>query len=1143
MRHRPLLNKTVRAWAVGATGFLTLVAGLPALGTASAAGLPTVSAVAGDQDAGSTENTETSDPGMRLWYDEPAADWENQSLPIGSGALGASVFGGVETELLQFNEKTLWSGGPGSQQGYDFGNWDSPRPGAIEEVQERIDAEKRVDPEWVADKLGKPKSGYGSYQIFGDLRITQNEAPGDVQDYRRYLDIGDATAGVSYTADGVAYTREYFASAADDVIVARLTADQPGQLAFTTAISAPDNRSKTTTATDGRITFSGALHDNGMRFESQLQVLNDGGTRTDNADGSVTVSGADAVTLVLGAGTDYAPEYPSYRGEDPHAAVTERVDAAAAKSFDELRAAHVVDYTELFDRVSLDVGQRMPDMPTDDLLRAYREGSASPEARKALEVLYFQYGRYLLVASSRAGSLPANLQGVWNNSTGAPWGADYHVNINLQMNYWLAETTNLAETTEPFFDYVDSLVPAGEVTAREMFGNRGWVVHNETTPFGFTGVHDWATAFWFPEAGAWLAQHYYEHYLFTRDERFLRERAYPMMKSLAQFWLDELVVDPRDGKLVVSPSFSPEQGQFSAGASMSQQIVWDLLTNTTEAAKLVGDTGFVPELTDTLGKLDPGLRIGSWGQLQEWKEDWDDPNNQHRHVSQLYALHPGRQINPYDDPEYTEAARTSLEARGDGGTGWSKAWKINFWARLLDGNHSHKMLSELLKNSTLDNLWDTHPPFQIDGNFGATAGVAEMLLQSHRGVIDVLPAVPDFWSSGSVTGLRARGDVTVDIDWAGGAPTRIALQPGRSGPLTLHSSLFDGRFEVVDADTGRRIGTRGNGQEIIIDAKEGHRYEVRSLATVSISAPERAEDSTAFPVEVTVAATTRTVPAAELTLALPEDWTYSPSGQQVLPIRRGESRTFTFEVTPKAGDEESYSVAAVLSGDGWQVTGRAGVGVDPLPPCPIPPTEEPLVAWDPEAGGTVDDVSTSGRDAAVQGTAAYDATGPTGSALRLDGQSYLHTEPTSLGFLPEATFAAEVKVEGSGSYRRLFDWQESGNPGNDGILIDLTPSNALRFIGSGTNVTTSATVPTGRFVDLVVTMNDAGAVTVYVDGEVAGTARVPDTGINGCATRELRFGADQNGGQRLTGSVDRAAIFADLLDGTEVRTWRERAFG
>ena len=761
---------------------------------------------------------------LTLWYDEPATDWEAESLPIGNGALGGGVFGTVARERVQLNEKTLWIGGPGSAEGYDFGNWTAPRPDALRDVRELIRRDQRVAPDTVAAALGQPRRGFGAYQPFGELGLALTDPPAEVTGYRRSLDLSRAVASVSYKADGVRYTREYFASAADGVIAARFSADRPGRIGFTASLTAPDNRSRHTTAHGGRATFTGALHDNGLRFESQLCLLNHGGTRTDNPDGTITVADADSVVLLFAAGTDYAPHYPTYRGPDPHDRVRRTVDAAAAKGWHRLLDAHLRDYRALFDRVGLDLRQRPADVPTDELLRGY--ATAPAPARRALEVLYFQYGRYLLISSSRAGSLPANLQGVWNASVTPPWSADYHLNINLQMNYWPAEPTNLAETTGPLFDFVDALREPGAVTAREQHGGGGWVVGNETNPFGFTGVHDWATAFWFPEAGAWLALHCFEHYLFTGDHRFLRERAYPVMRELARFWLDGLEVDPRDGTLVVTPSYSPEHGDFSAGAAMSQQIVRQLFANVVSTADDVGDTAFGAEVRKALDRLDPGTRIGSWGQLQEWKEDRDDPADTHRHVSHLFALFPGNAIGPRTTPELAAAAKTSLTARGDGGTGWSKAWKINFWARLLDGDHAHRMLAEQLTGSTTANLWDTHPPFQLDGNLGATAGVAEMLLQSQDGVVHVLPALPGEWRDGAYRGLRARGDVTVDVRWSDGVVEEIGLTTGRAGPVTVRATLVEADFRLVDVDTGERVPFRADGDTITFTARAGHRYVV-----------------------------------------------------------------------------------------------------------------------------------------------------------------------------------------------------------------------------------------------------------------------------------------------------------------------------
>ena len=779
--------------------------------------------------------------GQALRYDRPATDWEREALPVGNGALGAMVFGGVARERLQLNEKSLWTGGPGSKDGYDHGNWPGPRPDALAEVRRIIDEQGAMDPEDVARRLGNPAyaatdgiPGFGNYQNFGELVFDVPDAPVSPVGYRRGLDIADALATVTYEDDGdddgdgrTRFSREYFASHPAQVVVGRLAADRPGRISFTLGFAAAQGGTAVT-AEGGRLRIRGALADNGLVYEGQVQVLHRGGTRTDG-DGRITVTGADSATFVLSAGTDYADSHPEYRGPDPHARVTDAVDRAAAQPYEELRAAHIRDHRALFDRAGLDLGGRLPDLPTDRLLGSYTGGD-SP-ADRALESLYFAYGRYLLIASSRPGSLPANLQGVWNNSNTPPWCGDYHTNINIQMNYWPAEPTHLAETAEPYQRFVERLREPGRGTAAAMFGTEGWVVHQNTNSYGFTGVHDWPTSFWMPEANGWLAQQLYEHYLFHRDEDFLRRRAYPVMKEAARFWLANLHTDPRDSALVVSPSYSPEQGAFTAGASISQQIVSDLLTNTLEAAEVLGgEDAFGTELRAALDAMDPGLRIGSWGQLQEWKADLDDPSDTHRHASHLFALHPGRQIER--GSAHAEAARVSLMARGDGGTGWSKAWKINFWARLGDGDHAARMLAEQLMSSTLPNLWDTHPPFQIDGNFGATAGIAEMLLQSHRrdGLVEVLPALPGRWAdTGSFDGLRARGDFTVGAAWREGVATEIRIASGSGVTAKLRSPRFGPRFRVERSD-GQCAEHVVRDGVLILPTRAGEEYRITDQA-------------------------------------------------------------------------------------------------------------------------------------------------------------------------------------------------------------------------------------------------------------------------------------------------------------------------
>jgi alpha-L-fucosidase 2 len=747
-----------------------------------------------------------------LWYDKPATDWEKEALPIGNGRIGAMVFGGIDTERLQISEKSLWTGGPGAEGGYDYGLPADSQAELMRSIGKQLLDGARLDPTAVAKQLGRKMRGYGDYQSFGDLYIEREPQAEPVTNYRRELDLDTAVARVSFKQGGVGYRREYFVSYPDQVLVARWYSTSSQKLKIRFAV--PDNRSARVDIGAQGLTVSGALTSNGLKYAAHVRVMPDCGSVTRDGD-ALRIETECAISFIVAVRTNYRMKYPGYRAVDVEPARPAVNDTAILGSSGHTRLAkpHTEDHQNLFRRVKLDLGGAVPRKMTTDRLRA-QYGSGNAAADVALEELYFNYGRYLLIAASRDGSLPANLQGVWNDKATPPWNADYHVNINLQMNYWPAEAANLAETTGPLFDFVDHLVPPGQLAAQRYFGAGGWTMFLNTNAWGYVGPIDWPTAFWQPEASAWLAQHFYDHYLFSRDEKFLKQRAWPVMKGAAQFWLDALVTDPRDGKLTVSPSYSPEHGPFTAGAAMSQQIVADLFTNTAAAAPLVGDREFGKRVTEALARLDPGLRIGKSGQLQEWKADIDDMKEDHRHVSHLFALHPAHAIDPDKTPELAAAARTTLDARGDASTGWSRAWKINFWARLHDGDRAHKLLAGLLRDSTLPNLWDTHPPFQIDGNFGATAGMVEMLLQSETGVIHVLPALPVSWPKGSASGLRARGDVTVDVQWDECGPVRLALVAGHAGPVTIRSALFARPFDAnVKAegtnDTRRIIAGRG----------------------------------------------------------------------------------------------------------------------------------------------------------------------------------------------------------------------------------------------------------------------------------------------------------------------------------------------
>jgi len=769
-----------------------------------------------------------------LWFTEPATLWQEHAFPVGNGSMGAMIYGTVDSEQIQFNHDTMWNGGPGSVDDgheYNFGNWYEERPAALSDVRAEIATNGSAEPVPSMAKLGQTKWGYGAYQTFGDLFLDRATPAGEVTGYRRQLDMATGLATVRFTTvDGVTHTRELFASFPDKAIVTRVSASRPGQVSFTARFATADNRTVAYSALDDRITMRGALTHNGMRFEAQVRVLAEGGRVTADPAGTVTVTGANAATLVLVPGTDYAPVYPHYRGADPHDAVMSTVDHAARRGYSAVRRRHLADHQDLFGRVRIDIGQTPTTLPTDEALQAYKNArsKAKINADPQLEMLHFQIGRYLLIGSSRAGSLPANLQGVWNDSTAPDWQADYTTNINLEMNYWPSDLTNLPETVPPLVEFIDGIRAPGRVTARDLCGvPHGFAAMSHINVFGYTGVSTNA-ATWAPESTAWLVRQLWEHYLFTMDLEFLARRAYPILKEHTEFWLEYLVTDPRDGTLVVSPSFSPELGPFTAGASYSQMIVWDLFTNTLAAAKLVGDRAHRPVLERTLARLDPGLRIGSWGQLQEWKDDRDEQDEGHRHMSHSYALFPGHQITPDGTPAHYEAARVSVEARtkhtAQNDIGWNRAQKVNLFARLHNGDMAREQMDWLLWRNTFPNFLNDWP-FQIDGNFGVTAGIAEMLLQSHAGFVEVLPALPTGWATGSFRGLRARGAFTVDASWTAGVPTTIVVTSDAGSDLTLRTTLLAGRVRVHTTG-GPTPHYTLHGGELAMPTQRGAKYTI-----------------------------------------------------------------------------------------------------------------------------------------------------------------------------------------------------------------------------------------------------------------------------------------------------------------------------
>ncbi|MFY1623287.1 glycosyl hydrolase family 95 catalytic domain-containing protein [Micromonospora sp. WMMD735] len=830
---------------------------------------------------------------LALWYDEGAGtDWL-RALPIGNGRLGAMVFGNVDTERLQLNEDTVWAGGP-----YDSAN--TRGAANLAEIRRRVFADQWTSAQDLINQtmMGNP-GGQLAYQTVGNLRLAFGSASGASQ-YVRTLDLTTATVTTTYVLGGVRHQREVFASAPDQVIVVRLTTDRANAITFSATFDSPQRTtvSSPDSATIGLDGISGSQEgvNGSVRFLALANAAVTGGT-VSSSGGTLRVSGATSVTILISIGSSYV-NYRTVNGDYQGIART-RLNAAKGVAIEQLRSRHLADYQALFNRVSINLGRTAAADQTTDVRLAQHASSNDPQ----FAALLFQFGRYLLISSSRPGTQPANLQGIWNDSLTPQWDSKYTINANLPMNYWPADTTNLSECFLPVFDMVKDLTVTGARVAQAQYGAGGWVTHHNTDAWRGASVVDGALWGMWQTGGAWLGTMIWDHYLFTGDLGFLQTN-YPALKGAAQFFLDTLVAHPSLGYLVTNPSNSPELPHHSnasvcAGPTMDNQILRDLFDAAARASEILGvDSTFRSQVRTAKDRLPP-TRVGSRGNVQEWLADWVETERNHRHVSHLYGLHPSNQITKRGTPALYEAARKTLELRGDDGTGWSLAWKINFWARLEDGARAHKLFKDLVRTDRLaPNMFDLHPPFQIDGNFGATSGIAEMLLHSHTGELNVLPALPSAWPTGQVAGLRGRGGYTVGVAWSSGQPTEIGIRADRDGTLRVRSRLFTGSFTLTDvADGSVPATTRPETDVVQFAVQAGHTYRAARPGVTPTPTPTATPTATPTPTPTTPAPTTP-VP----TTPVPTTSSPAPSGARATYAVTGSwSGGFQAEVTVTAG--------------------------------------------------------------------------------------------------------------------------------------------------------------------------------------------------------------------------------------------------